>query len=110
MREAKHSQGEGAVLSHIGRAHQALGQPAKAIQYAEQAVAMLRTGLDRPARRVALSVLGAAYKSLGQCEKAVEYYKQALYLARDARDRQGEAEILSQMGGIDKSQSCPPSR
>ena len=69
-----------------------LGQKPKALEYYEQALALLREVGDRAREGTTLNNLGAVYDTLGQKPKALEYYEQALVLTREVGDRAMEAD------------------
>ncbi|MEG4519135.1 CHAT domain-containing tetratricopeptide repeat protein, partial [Microcoleus sp. AT9b-C3] len=71
---------------------------AKAIEYAQQWLAIAREIKDRPSEGRALGHLGNAYNSLGDYAKAIEYAQQWLAIAREIKDRPSEGQALGNLG------------
>ena len=80
-RAVKDRAGEGITLNSLGNAYRLLGRYEKAIEYNEQALAVLREVNDRADEGLALTNLGIAYGGLGRHEKAVEYLERALTIS-----------------------------
>ena len=60
-----------------GIAYSDLGEPRKAIEFYEQALAIAREIGDRRGEGADLGNLGNAYSDLGEPRKAIEFYEQA---------------------------------
>ncbi|MEG4355793.1 CHAT domain-containing protein, partial [Microcoleus sp. Aus8_D1] len=90
--------GEGWALGSLGLAYYSLGDYAKAIEYAQQWLAIAREIKDRESEGKALGNLGIAYYSLGDYAKAIEYQQQFLAIAREIKDRKGEGWALGSLG------------
>ena len=82
----------------MANAYLSLGDYAKAIEYAQQYLAIARSIKDRQGEGTALGNLEIAYRSLGDYAKAIEYSQQSLAIARSIKDRQGEGAELGNLG------------
>jgi tetratricopeptide (TPR) repeat protein len=80
--------------------YNALGQQQHALEYYEQALAILREVRDRSGEGTTLNNLGGVYDDLGQKQHALEYYEQALAIRREVRDRSGEGTTLNNLGHV----------
>ncbi len=90
--------GESAWLNNLGLAYADLGQPRRAIEFYQQALAIAREIGDRRGEGIRLGNLGNAYADLGQPRRAIEYYEQALAISREIGDRRGEGIRLGNLG------------
>ncbi|MEG3912464.1 CHAT domain-containing protein, partial [Microcoleus sp. w2-18bC1] len=79
-------------------AYYSLGDYAKAIEYAQQYLAIAREIKDRQSEGAALGSLGNAYYSLGDYAKAIEYAQQYLAIAREIKDRPSEGKAVGSLG------------
>jgi tetratricopeptide (TPR) repeat protein len=86
------------ILLEIGTVHFFLGEPRKAIEYYEQALAIARQIEDKRIEESALGSLGNSHFDLGDIRKAIEFHEQALAIARDIGDRRGEGADLGNLG------------
>jgi tetratricopeptide (TPR) repeat protein len=89
---------EGKALSILGIMHQALSEPARAIAYYEQWLAVARTIGDRRSEAYALNNLGESYISVGEVTRAVGLSIQSLVRMREIGDRIGEGAALGVLG------------
>jgi tetratricopeptide (TPR) repeat protein len=76
-------QGELYALDGLGYAYRKLGEPRRAIEFHEQALAIAREIGHRFSEADALTGLGNAYKNLGALDLAAEHEEQALAIARE---------------------------
>lgn len=74
---------EAKSLYNLGKAHEALGQPQKALDYHQQSIAIQRLIGDRQGELESLELLGKACEALDRSQDAIAYYQQQLTLARD---------------------------
>ncbi|MEG5073104.1 tetratricopeptide repeat protein, partial [Microcoleus sp. B3-D2] len=74
------------------------GDYAKAIEYAQQQLAIAREIKDPQGQGAALGNLGIAYRNFGDYAKAIEYAQQQLAIAREIKDPQGEGWALGSLG------------
>ena len=77
-----------------------LGEPQKALDYYNQALALRRAVSDRGGEATTLTNAGTVYAELGELQKALDYYQQALPLRRAVSDRGGEAATLTNIGDV----------
>ncbi len=89
------------TLFNIGLAYARKGQPADAVAYFEQAIALLD---DLPGR--SLLYVGAAYASAGQLERAQATYQEAL--ARDPSVKEQVEPILAALAARLEAAAAPP--
>jgi len=75
---------EGTIRNNLGAAWHKKGQYDKAIEYYEQALAIVKKafGDEHPQVATGLNNLGAAWDNKGQYDKAIEYYEQALAILK----------------------------
>src|SRR4029077_6754187 len=91
---------EAMVLFVFGRAKNAFGDSQKALEYYNQAQAVLHAVGDRAGEAMALNNIGKLYDDAGAKQKALDYYNQALPLRRVAGDRYGESITLTNIGSV----------
>lgn len=91
--------GESLALYHLGIIHTALGEPAVALDYYNQALPAFRA-LRTPTEAMCLRHMGAAYLKLGDKTKALESYNQMLALSRATRNRGQECYALDGLGQV----------
>ena len=89
---------EGLHLGNMGRAYESLGETRRAIELAEQALAINREVGNRRGEGFTLGNLGQAYRALGETRRAIELYEQALTITREIGDRRGEGFMLGSLG------------
>jgi CHAT domain-containing protein/Tfp pilus assembly protein PilF len=98
----------GAVLTCIGMVYSNLGQYTQALEYFQNALALLRdvSNLPDTKRSTArtwegrtLYSIGLVYGSIGEYTQALEYSQQALAINREVRDRLWEGRTLNSLGG-----------
>jgi tetratricopeptide (TPR) repeat protein len=77
-----------------------LGQTARAIEYHEKALAIMREVGDRHGEGITLGNLGLSYSDLGQTSRAIEYYEQALAISREVGDRRREGYALFRLAQL----------
>ncbi|NEQ23218.1 MAG: tetratricopeptide repeat protein [Microcoleus sp. SIO2G3] len=99
----------GAVIACIGIVYRSMGQYPQALEYSQNALALLREvgklpNDDRSTARTwegrTLNNIGIVYSGLGQYAQALEYSQQALAIHREVGDRLWEGRTLNSMGGI----------
>ena len=90
-------------LGRLGRAHQALGQIERAIQFYKDALDISRDIGDRWGESIQLGNLGSAYSGVGQIEQAIVFHEQGLRVAREVDNRQEEAGRLGSLGSAYRS-------
>ena len=86
------------MWGNLGNAYIRLSNYAKAIEYAQQQLAIAREIKDRLGEGAALTILGNAYDSLGNYAKAIEYLHQSLAIAREIKNRYVEGSALTILG------------
>jgi tetratricopeptide (TPR) repeat protein len=84
---------EGKLSVQIARAHQELGDPRRAIELCEHALALIDED-DHATRVSALVALGDAHHAVGDPQRSIESGEHALALAREIGARREEAEAL----------------
>ncbi|MEW6492205.1 MAG: tetratricopeptide repeat protein [Cyanobacteriota bacterium] len=106
----------GAVLTCIGMVYSNMGQYTQALEYSQNALALLREVSNLPngdslrdssaSRSTArtwegrtLYSMGLVYGSIGEYTKALEYSQQALAINREVSDRLWEGRTLNSIGG-----------
>jgi tetratricopeptide (TPR) repeat protein len=89
---------EGIHLGNLGLAYADLGEPRRAIEYHEQALAISREIGARGDEGADLGALGLAYADLGEPRRAIEYLEQALAISREIGDRRNEGNWLGNLG------------
>ena len=97
--------GKGNVLKRRDELRQkaALGETRKAIEYYEQALAIVREIGDRRGEGANHGNLGLAYATLGETRKAIKYHEQALKIFREIENKRGEGTALWNMSlALDK--------
>ncbi|QYO62650.1 CHAT domain-containing protein [Leptolyngbya sp. 7M] len=77
-----------------------LGQYARALQSAQQALAIAQELKDEAQTAIVLNSIGGIYRNLGQYSLALEHFQQALTLLRQIGDRTQEGTILNNIGAI----------
>ncbi len=77
-----------------------VGERAKALEYFEQALPILKAVGGRAGEAAALRNTGRGDDNLGERAKALEYYEQALPIRKAVGDRAGEATTLSNIGAV----------
>ncbi|MGJ5634882.1 CHAT domain-containing protein, partial [Nostoc sp. CALU 1950] len=77
-----------------------LGQYPKALEFYQQALAIIKEIGDRSGESTTLNNIGAIYDSLGQYPKALEYFQQALAIIKEIGDRSREGGSLNNIGAI----------
>jgi tetratricopeptide (TPR) repeat protein len=78
-------------LNSAARCYSLLGNPAKALQFYERALAISRETENRGVQAGTLTNLGIYYTDRRDWAKALECYQQGLALRRSLLDRRGEA-------------------
>ena len=97
----------GAVLACMGRVYISMGQYTQALEYSQNALALLRKvaklpNEDRSTAHIwegrTLNFIGLAYSDLGQYMPALEYSQQALAINREIGDQIWEGRTLNNIG------------
>jgi CHAT domain-containing protein/tetratricopeptide (TPR) repeat protein len=89
---------ESRTLSDMGMMYVQLGEPRKATECANQALALARTAGDRQMEASAITTLGVIDNNFGDKKAAIEYFDRALLLTRETHDRSGEGNTLNYLG------------
>lgn len=93
---------EGNHLGSLGWAHINLGEPLRAVEYCEQALAIMRDPeiSHRVGEATVLGNMGIAYKDLLEFRRAIECYEQQLLIVRapEILDRRNEGNALGNLG------------
>ncbi len=84
----------------LARSYKALDDPAKALDYYNQAVPILLVMGDRPHAATTLNLIGKLHSGIGAKPQALEAFNQALSLWRALGDRPREATTLNNIGSI----------
>jgi CHAT domain-containing protein/Tfp pilus assembly protein PilF len=92
--------GEARILTNIGEVYSSIGEPAKALEYFNQALSILKKIGDRAAEAKTLTNIGEVSSNIGKLEQALSYYEQGLYIQGEVDDRAREGETLSKIGTI----------
>jgi CHAT domain-containing protein/tetratricopeptide (TPR) repeat protein len=82
----------GVLLDNMADVYRALGDQRRAIELAEQALALRREVRDRRGESYGLLILGRAYRDLGDADRAVKLLGDALQIQRSLGDRFLEVE------------------
>jgi len=85
-------------LGNLGSAYGELGEPHRAIELHEQALAIDREIGNRQGESDDLGNLGLAYSDLGEPRRTIELTEQALKIARELGNRRGEGYALGNLG------------
>ncbi|MBE7384676.1 MAG: tetratricopeptide repeat protein [Leptolyngbya sp. SIO1E4] len=86
------------ALNLLGWTHFLQSNYRRAIDFAEQAIALYREISDRSGEARALNHLGSAYVSLDQYEQAIDIYQQSLAIVHELGDQQTEVFVLGNLG------------
>jgi len=89
---------QGSHLGNLGRAYFDLGDPQKAIDFYEKALAISREIGYLLGEGTDLVNLGNSYSNLGDLRKAIDFYEKALAIFREIGDRRGEGYSLGNLG------------
>ena len=84
-------------MSSLGNCYSSLGQYQRAIDFQEQALAILQEFGNRFFEQHSLQDLGFANAALGFPQKALKYYQQALKICQAIGDRNNEGSCLYYM-------------
>jgi CHAT domain-containing protein/Tfp pilus assembly protein PilF len=87
------------ALVSLGRIYADLGQPAKTVNYYNQALPLLRAEGSRLGEATVLNAIAMIYETR-EPTKALDYFHQALPIWRDLGDRARVAATLNRMGGV----------
>src|SRR5215470_97616 len=91
--------GEAITIGLMGNAYKNLGQPVKALEFLQQALAMKREIGDRLEEGKTLSNLGLFYwHTVNDYPKALDYYNQASVVAKELGNKTLEAAIHNNTG------------
>jgi CHAT domain-containing protein/Tfp pilus assembly protein PilF len=85
-------------LNNIAWVHHQLADPQIALDFYQQALAIVRKIDDRHLTAVALNNIGEIYADLGDYRKAASLHQEALPLRRAEGDTDGEANSLNNLG------------
>lgn len=86
-----------ADLHNLGVVSTFLGEPAKALEFYNQALPLRRSTADQAGEARTLNNLGKLYEDRGELPRALELYNQALPLRKASGDRAGEARTLGSL-------------
>ena len=84
--------------NNIGTIYQDLGQPEKALECFERALAIYRQIGNVAGEACALGNIGSEHERSGRAQKALSHYRKALEIDRRIGDRKGEIAGLSNLG------------
>lgn|GEM_PF-4439156 len=91
---------EASAIGNMGIIYHAKGEPDRALQYYEEALAIQRgTGYQQGVTSQ-LCNIGLIYSDKGEPDKALNYYEEALAIAREIGYQQGLADALGNIGNI----------
>lgn len=93
-------EGLAVTLSNLGQLLARQGQPAKALGYFEQGLAVVHDKGLPDVEAGLWNQIGSTYDDLGKPQRALEAYQHSVSLHREVGDRQGEASVLSNMALI----------
>ena len=87
-------------MNNLGMAYLQLGNPRQAIEYLEQAQAVVRQLGNRQGEVAALVNMGSVYHQLGDLRRSMQVHEQVLTIARQLGNRKGESIALTNLGGL----------
>jgi CHAT domain-containing protein/Tfp pilus assembly protein PilF len=87
-------------LGNLVYVYSAMGQYDRALNYNQQALALLREAKIPRLEAAQLTIRGELYMGLGQYDRALEYYQQALAVNKEAKDCFVEGSLLSSLGWL----------
>jgi CHAT domain-containing protein/Tfp pilus assembly protein PilF len=91
---------EATALTRVGNVYDSLGEPRKALDYYNQALAIRRALGNQREEANTLTNIGLIYKTLGEPQKAFINYNRALLLRRAIKDSEGEAFTLHNIAAV----------
>ncbi|HLO47896.1 MAG TPA: tetratricopeptide repeat protein [Kamptonema sp.] len=104
VREIGDRQGEGIILTRLGRTYDALKEYERSLEIYQQSLAIARQRNDRPNEGVIIDYIGRVYDSMGQSQKALNFQQQALAIFREIGNRRNEGIVLGNIGRIYQNQ------
>jgi tetratricopeptide (TPR) repeat protein len=84
----------------LGQVHLKLGQPAQAMSYFRQALAIAQDEGDRPGQGVILSNMGVASLQMGDTDRAQAHLEQSLIITQETDNQGMEAVALRHLGDV----------
>ncbi len=99
-RALKDSQGEGAALTNLGRAHMELGSYTKAIAYFEKSLAIARAIKDQTLELSVLNRLGLSHANNGNFANAISTLEKILAIHRKNNNQAKEVRVLGDLGFV----------
>jgi tetratricopeptide (TPR) repeat protein/transcriptional regulator with XRE-family HTH domain len=91
---------EAGIHIDISRLHEQRGDPAKALQSAQQALSLYQTAQHRVGEAHALNAVGFYHALAGQYAEALRFSSAALSLASETAERRAEAQAWESLGLI----------
>lgn len=98
--ELGETRGRAALANSLGNYYAEVGEPAKALPFHEQSVALRRTMDDTIYLADGLQNLGVTLRDLKRDPEARVVFEEALKISRDAGDEEGLAGCLTNLGSI----------
>jgi CHAT domain-containing protein/predicted negative regulator of RcsB-dependent stress response len=92
--------GKADALNGLAQSYASMGQGGKALELANQALAIRRSMGDHAGEAAILAEIAIGYNAAGDKTKALDYAQQAQDAFKAAGDRRGEASTLAGMGDI----------
>lgn len=100
--------GINAAVNNIGTLYSSLGQPAKALEYYQQALTIAQSLNNQAGIEDAYNNIGDAYSDLGQYDQALAQYQQSLSVAQSIGDQAGVQTALNNIGFVYENQKQYP--
>lgn len=97
--------GRSGTLTDVGALYALRGEPLKALEFYEKALAIRREIGDRRGEAVTLHKMGEAHSSLGDLSKAADEFKSALALWEAVADRRGQALTLNSLARVERDRN-----
>lgn len=92
---------EALFFAHLGRAHFALGEREKGVEYLTKALEINRAMGDKVSEAATLLHLAEVYSATGDAENALDFYQQSLAINRQIENVKGAAECLLKMARVE---------
>lgn len=89
-----------AIFTSMGSAYDKKGDYKAALDYYQQALAVMEKDEARTDLNVLIGLMGETYLKMGALEKAEEYFKKALKLSKKLGRRQNEGFCLKDLGDV----------
>lgn len=105
LRQAPSTTAKARIFTLLGYSQRALGNPARALQFHQQALDIAREAHDIPCQIASLNHLSRTQVMQMDYADAIDMSQRALILARQAGDRAGEANALANLGYSEVAQA-----